>query len=482
MDSLRFCPLRQPMSAREVLDVATIHSFQTNEAGTYAEFPRVSGFTILELLHEGSHSSVYRARQDRLGRPVALKILSEWPPPTDVALERFNRAAFVSAQVPHPNLLTLYETGTKDGFHYVSLEYVCGQSLQKYIAEVGPAGEPFAMQVAEQVLKALAELHDKEICHRNIKPKNIFVESNGNIRILGHGLASCKRAFFSPHLDARVIGTPHFMAPEMVRGSYCEPRSDLYALGITLFVATAGQPPFEKGPPAAVMARHLTDEPISLGDLRPDLSPEFVNFVHRLMARELEQRFPSARAALEAWEALPKIKAAAGYPVLNLKPGGAQPAGAANTGGAKPIPASKSFSARSKKPANPILIAGGAASLTALLLAAGFFAASWAKNSGANKPPPPIETLRPQFADTPKLPAEQGPESVLFGKLEEKDDAFLNTPTAGVEAWGDYLDKYHDAPVSRRAAAKAKLELYYMLVEKARHSERQHDQNKQLDF
>lgn len=138
---------------------------KSSGSGLHIKPPRVAAFTLMELIHEGSCGSIYRARQDRLGRIVALKLLPEWPPPTDVALERFNRAAYVGAQAPHTNLVTLYDTGTADGFHYASMEYLNGQTLQKHLSVVGLVDEPFAISVAVQVLRALTALHSREICH-----------------------------------------------------------------------------------------------------------------------------------------------------------------------------------------------------------------------------------------------------------------------------------------------------------------------------
>ena len=444
--------------------MATIHSYQSSGSGIYAQYPKLSGFTILELLHEGSHSAIYRARQDRLGRIVVLKMLPEWPPPTDVALERFNRAAFVSAQVPHPNLLTLYDTGTKDGYHYVSLEFISGQTLQKYISDAGPADERFAMHAGLQLLRALSALHDHDICHRNIKPKNIMVEPNGNLRLLGLGLASCKRAFFSPHLDARVIGTPHFMAPEMVRGSYSDPRSDLYALGITLFVATTGSPPFEKGPPAAVMARHLTDVPTSLAKARPDLSREFVEFVHTLMAQDLALRFTSAHVALEACEALCRRqqKNASSHicqipPNLlnakNQKP--AAPAAAnesLNCGQDVCAPYGNVLGKVQKSWKKNRLALSAAAAMALIILGCYLVASAWSKGSAVK----PIPTR-----------VQENDENTDFQRITEHDDAFISVPSDGVEAWTDYLSKYPNAPVSHKSEAKVKLEIYTRMTQKA---------------
>jgi hypothetical protein len=419
---------------------------QSSDPGLQSKPTRIGGFALLELIHEGSCGALYRARQERVGRVVALKVLPEWPPPTDVALERFNRAAYVSAQVPHPNLMTLYDTGTADGFHFASLEYVPGQTLQQHLAVIGAADEQFALRIAAQVLRALTALHARTICHRNVKPKNLFLEPDGKVRLIGLGLASCRTAFFSPHLDARPIGTPHFMAPEMIRGSYADPRSDLYSLGVTLYVAVTGQTPFEKGSPLSVMSRHLTEAAIPLADARPGLSREFVAFVEALMAREPDQRFQSAQAALEVCDAL-----AARFP--------AQPPAPAMLAAA-PAPRPVCFTPSRSERTHPATVAILSAAVTAvvvagLLLGLWLFRA-WNDPARENTPAAPDGSATPARLETA--------EARDFARLVELDDHFSRTPAKGVDAWSDYLRAYPNAPAAKQAIARARLDRYLGLA------------------
>jgi serine/threonine protein kinase len=424
----------------------TVHSNQAGESGLHIKLPRLAGFTLLEQIHEGSCGSMYRARQDRLGRVVALKLMPEWPPPTDVALERFNRAAYVSAQTPHPNLLTLYDTGTKDGFHYISLEYLSGQTLQKYLSLTGACDERFAVQVAVNVLRGLVALHSKEICHRNVKPKNIFLETNGTARLIGLGLASCKTAFFSPHLDARPIGTPHFMAPEMIRGCYADPRSDLYSLGVTLFVITAGRTPFEKGSPLAVMSRHLTDAPTALSDARPGLSKDFVGFVEALMAREPAHRFQTAKAALETAEALlcRFSEPAKLQPELILPR-------AHHSGRYSDSLISKD------RMRHAILVAGLSALGTVLFLAATVQIVTWYTGK---MQPAAAPILAPVSAEAEGDGIRDSQESAEFDRLMQLDQQFQENPVSGAESWAGYLAKYPGAPRAVKTLAKMRMDLY----------------------
>jgi len=447
---------------------------QSNDSGLHVKAPRVAGFTLLELIHEGSCGVIYRARQDRLGRVVALKLLPEWPPPTDIALERFNRSAYVSAQAPNPNLVTLYDTGTTDGYHFISLEYLNGQTLQKHLSVAGVVDEPFAVNVAVQVLRALSALHSRDICHRNVKPKNIFLETNGTVRLIGLGLASCRTAFFSPHLDAKPIGTPHFMAPEMIRGSYSDPRSDLYSLGITLYVIVTGQTPFEKGSQHVVMLRHLTDDAVPLPEVRPGLSREFVTFVHTLMTREAERRFQTARSALEAAEGLAKTTA-------GMAP--AAPEVFVQAGEAPAAPAPRVFlpPARRRWWTRPVPVAGLAAVVTVAMLLGLWQIVAMLGKSGQSVPAAVEPGNVPGRAFGGQADAAQGDsaEKAEFSRLVETD--FRVNPVAGAQAWDGYLARFPNAPAAKQTIARGRRELYLNLDE-VRRKPKAESRPEQLDF
>jgi len=435
----------------------TIHN-QANDSGLHLRIPRIGGFTLLEPLCEGSAGLMYRARQDRVGRMVALKLLPEWPPATDVALERFNRAAYVNAQVQHPNLLTLYDFGTVDGYHFTSMELVSGQTLQKHLSQNGPMDETFGLKVAEQLLSALVALHSRDICHRNIKPKNIFIEVTGKVRLIGLGLASCKSAFFSPHLDARPIGTPHFMAPEMIRGSFADPRSDLYSIGVTLFVATTGRTPFEKGSPMAVMSKHLTETPTSLQEARPTLSREFCAFVDTLMARDLTERFQSAKAALDMCQALiaqreaPKAGAKGTMPPVLLIP--MRP---------KSGRLEKAWKQTGVLLHNPVVVILSSAVVTVGLLV-GLTAALRTWSSDGARPihiqmPGQAPAAAPNSANNPSITAVQ--REML--RLSRSEELFKKQPALGVSSWRQFLDQNSNAPADVKEYAQNQLNLYLAL-------------------
>ncbi len=417
----------------------SVHPNQSSGSNLHLRVPQVAGFTIHEPLHDGGCGVIFRARQDRLGRVVALKLLPEWPPPTDVALERFNRSAYVNAQVPHPNLLTLYDTGTRDGFHYISLEYVTGQTLGQYLSEVGQIDERMAAHVAYGVLRALTALHSREICHRNIKPKNVFLETDGGVRLIGTGLCSCRSVFYSPHLDARPIGTPHFMAPEMIRGCFADQRSDQYSLGVTLYAAVAGRTPFEKGAPLAVMSRHLTDDPIPLKDLNLGISTEFAQFIDVLMAREPDNRFPSTAAALQIADSLNRRAAQPQPGIPGILQAPAPQAPVAHE--------SWLWNVLSNPIATALLAAFATLGLLTLML---FVAMQFGgRTAGSERPVPAVSAPQPAATDN-------AAEANDFAELLGLD--FSKEPELGLKAWREFLEKHPNASGIRPGYARRQIE------------------------
>ncbi|MCW8132246.1 MAG: serine/threonine protein kinase [Planctomycetota bacterium] len=419
--------------------------------------PRVAGYTLLDKRYESSVCSIYKARQERLGRVVCLKLLPEFPPPCDVALERFNRAAYVSAQVVHQNLPVLYETGTSDGYHYTALEYVSGSSLQDILVERGRLSERRAVWVGLQVARALVALHEKQIVHRNVKPKNILVESTGRVRLVGLGLAKCEAACFSKHLDTQTIGTPHYMAPEMIRGRYTDPRSDLYSLGITMYVMASGAPPFPKGMPAAVMAKHLYEAPPPLRERYPELSREFAETVDDLLIKNPDERISSAREAVRRLE---RLAARHNYDDLCF-------ADAPRAIRDKRAPLDWNELLR------PLAIFFG--SLASVFVGGILLFAAYQALSAPAVPAPPAAPAAAPKATQPApaaQPAEAAPvpdplaekRAAEFQRLKELESVFRRDPWRGVMEWDRFLALFPEAPVAMKQDAERRSKIFHKLA------------------
>lgn len=413
---------------------------------------RIGSYTILSRLYDGSISTLYKAKQDRLGRVVALKTLKEWPPAHNMILERFNRATFVGAQVVHPNVPVLYESGTVDGYHFAALEYIHAQTLQELLAERTRVSERRAVWIGLQVARALSALHAKRIIHRNVKPKNILVEPDGRVRLVGMGLAKVDAACFTQELDAQTIGTPHYMAPEIIRGCCTDPRSDLYSLGVTMYVMVTGRPPFAKGIPAAVMAKHLYEKPDALKQLDPDLSDEFVALVEHMMAKCPHERPESAEKVAEQLERMARR-------LYRDKLGGAPAL-------AEPWHANIPWAA----------LARGAGVFFGTLLAvfllgmatygtwAFFWNAEPAPAAPARSAPIAVPAERPTAAAEAQVEELQEPGNpiqerirVEFLRLVKLEEGFRRDGWQGVGEWERFLRTFPDAPEELRARAQAEV-------------------------
>ncbi|MCZ7645808.1 MAG: serine/threonine protein kinase [Planctomycetota bacterium] len=404
---------------------------------------------MLEKLYDGSVTTLYKAKQDRLGRLVALKTVREWPPPNNVILDRFNRATYVSAQVVHPNLAVLYETGTADGHHFAAHEFIQAQTLQELLAERTRVSERRAVWVGLQVARALGALHEKRVIHRNVKPKNILVEADGRVRLVGLGLAKVEAACFAKDIDAQTIGTPHYMAPEIIRGCCCDARSDLYSLGVTMYVMVTGRPPFAKGIPAAVMAKHLYEQPVPLREAAPDVSPEFVELVERLMAKCPHERLASAEKAAEILEQMARKH----YRGKRRE---------------RWIPAwLRGLDAKDCARAAGVFF--GTLALIAVLGMAAF--GTWAFFFGERRAEPSAEVTSPVAAANDRepeqaaaVPAPEAPAAdralAEFRRLSDLDPVYRRDRWRGVREWEAYLRVFPELPAALRREAEAQVERY----------------------
>jgi len=261
--------------------------------------PRIGDFEILSRLGRGTSGVVYRARQRSLDREVALKILSSHLAANGEFVGRFFREARAAAQVSHPNVVQVFDVGHTRRSHYIVMEYVPGPTLERILEAEGRIDQDRALGIAEQIASALAHIESCGMVHRDIKPGNIMVTAKGVAKLADLGLAL--RPGETPEASA---GTPYYMPPEQARGWHClDIRSDIYALGCTLFHAVTGSPPYRGRTAAETLRMHAAapiPDPRALG---ADISEEFARLMMRMMQKEPARRFSSAAelcAALDA--------------------------------------------------------------------------------------------------------------------------------------------------------------------------------------
>lgn len=280
---------------------------------------RVGPYEITGSLGAGGMGEVYRARDTRLDRDVAIKVLPAELSRDAAALARFDREAKAVAALSHPNILAVYDTGTQDGTAYVVTELLEGTTLREQVAE-GPLGPRRAVEYALQIARGLAAAHDRGITHRDLKPENLFVTRDGHLKILDFGLAKSIDAPVQPESSATrfatdagtVVGTAGYMAPEQVRGKAVDHRADIFAFGTVLYEMIAGRRPFAGATPADTMSAVLSAEPAALDEGQAAASPALDRIVRRCLEKQPERRFQSARDLEFAIDTLSGLRSGSG--------------------------------------------------------------------------------------------------------------------------------------------------------------------------
>jgi eukaryotic-like serine/threonine-protein kinase len=267
---------------------------------------KLGPYEILAPLGAGGMGEVYRARDTRLGRDVALKILPESLSNGGDRLHRFEQEAQAVAALNHPNILAVFDVGHDHDPPFLVSELLEGESLRAVI-DRGALPQRKTIDYGVQIAQGLAAAHGKGIVHRDLKPENVFVTKDGRIKVLDFGLAKVAQkvsaasggsdgvTLTSPHTAAGVVmGTASYMAPEQVRGEAADPRTDIFAFGAVLYEMLSGKRAFRRDTPAETMTAILKEDPPELSDPEHPISPALDRIVRRCLEKSPEQRFQSA--------------------------------------------------------------------------------------------------------------------------------------------------------------------------------------------
>jgi serine/threonine-protein kinase len=255
----------------------------------------LAGRYVLEgEIGRGGMASVWRAHDDVLDRPVAVKILHAHLADDPSFLERFQSEALSSAQLAHPNIVNVYDTGTEDGTSFIVMELFEGRTLADVIAQNGPLEPDRAINTLIPVLAALQHAHQNGVIHRDVKPGNILVGDSGMVKITDVGIARAAYASHDATTTGRVLGSVPYLSPEQVQGSDVNPRSDIYACGVVLYEALTGKRPFQAETDLAAATMRLTREPLPARALRSGIPRALDAAVARAMSRRPEDRFQTA--------------------------------------------------------------------------------------------------------------------------------------------------------------------------------------------
>jgi len=270
----------------------------------------VGKYRVTRHLGTGAFSWVYEAVDQDLEIPVALKILRPEFAGQPEAEARFRREAATAAKLRHRHIVSVRDVGLVDGAVFVAMD-LYPSTLGRRLALVGRLSEPDCVRLGIDVAAGLSHAHASQIVHRDIKPDNILLDDEGSAVLADFGLARALTTITGEHATAAVQGTPHYFSPEQARGGEVDGRSDLYALGVTLYRAATGQLPFEGDDWYAVSRQHIEEPAPSARSVVPELSAEFDAVLQRLLAKAPEARYASALQLVDALASLPSAPASA---------------------------------------------------------------------------------------------------------------------------------------------------------------------------
>jgi eukaryotic-like serine/threonine-protein kinase len=249
-------------------------------------------YELGELLGRGGMSEVRAGRDLRLGRDVAIKLLTTVATDRSRSRERFEAEARAVASLSHPNVVLVFDSGEHEGVPFLVMERLPGRTLADELS-AGPLTPERAGRVATDVLAALDAAHAAGIIHRDIKPSNVLLCPDGGVKVSDFGIAKTASAMtLTDH--GTLLGTPGYLAPERLAGEPATPRSDLYSVGVLLYEALSGHPPFDGDTPADLMRALAESRPVPLLERRPDLPPHLGRAVERAMEKEPSARFATA--------------------------------------------------------------------------------------------------------------------------------------------------------------------------------------------
>ncbi|MEC7584740.1 MAG: serine/threonine-protein kinase, partial [Planctomycetota bacterium] len=250
----------------------------------------------------GAMGTVFKARQRKLGRIVALKVLRPSLARDGHYVERLKREARIVAALNHPNIVAGYDLGEENGYHYFVMEFVEGKSLRALLGEWGIFSEDRVLDVATQVASALDHAFECGVIHRDIKPGNILIDETGAVKLTDMGLAKGP-ADMALTRDGATVGTPQYISPEQAKNPQdVDVRGDLYSLGATLYHMATGQPPFPGDSMAEVITKVLSETPQPPGELNPELGEGLALVIRKLMAKNLRVRYQKPRELLDDLE------------------------------------------------------------------------------------------------------------------------------------------------------------------------------------
>ncbi|MDP4171455.1 MAG: Stk1 family PASTA domain-containing Ser/Thr kinase, partial [Bacillota bacterium] len=260
---------------------------------------RINGrYKILDMVGGGGMANVYLAHDMILDRDVAVKMLRLDFANDEEFIRRFHREAHSATSLAHPHIVNIYDVGEEDDLYYIVMEYVEGQTLKQYIQQNSPLRVEDAVKIMKQLTSAISHAHHNHIVHRDIKPHNILVDRDGNVKITDFGIAMALSATSITQTNS-VMGSVHYLSPEQARGGMANRKSDIYSLGIVMFELLTGRLPFSGESAVSIALKHLQSETPSVRRWNPDIPQSVENIVLKATAKDPFHRYNSVDAMEE---------------------------------------------------------------------------------------------------------------------------------------------------------------------------------------
>jgi serine/threonine-protein kinase len=259
---------------------------------------QIGKYKVLSKIGHGAMGEVFKAHDPVLDRYVAIKTIAGELSSDEMLRTRFLREAQSAARLNHPNIIKVYDFGEQAGMLYMAMELLEGNDLKKAITQRGFTGLDDKLRVAEQVAEGLAFAHAHEVVHRDLKPANIHIQTGGQVKIMDFGLARLSGSEITR--TGMVMGTPHYMSPEQVRGERADSRSDVFAVGCVLYELLAYRKPFDADSMHSVLFKVLQEQPIPVREIVPDLPIVLFQIVEVALNKDPAQRFQDGRAFRDA--------------------------------------------------------------------------------------------------------------------------------------------------------------------------------------